>query len=339
MSYFRGIARRLAKLPAWITLPVFAVEIILLVVMMSWLYITRSVETITIPSVTEYQLKEARRILEERGIQYEVVEENSLKSPEGTIIQQIPQEGTRMKESRSLVLYVSQGPEYVTVPNLKDKSLLEVRNFLYRQNTSEGEKSSSVFGLGNIARVYSEDGAKNHVILQQPRKGEKVIRGTQIDVLISRGKWPRKKIVPAVEGHPLNVARKAIKQAGFTVGPIRYRRNPDSGPRQVLKQFPTPGIVVEKGRPVSLTVNIEQPEQEEKPVKYTYVQIHPPLDVVDGRLKVEMKDRRGRRLILDRVVSPGKKVETFVSIQGKARLYIYWNGEMHKIRSLGDAEK
>ncbi len=330
MNFFRKIPQLLDDLPGWVTIPLLLIEIFVLVLLVFWLYITRAVSTVEVPDVMGQKLPAAEELLNRHGLSLRVEWESSMETPEGEIINQVPGPGTEIKENRPLTVYASKGPEYLPVPELEGQSVTEAQNFLQRLSM---EKESVGLGLGHITRVHTEKHSSNYIIRQFPPPGREVVAGSQIHVLVSRGKWPRRRPVPEFIGLNEEEAREKIEEYELKVGQVRYVREENMAPGIVLNQSPSPNILVPIRQPVLLTVNLGEEERIER-TRYTTLKINPPLEIIPGRLKVELTDGRGRQVIFDEQVDPGKKVEIFTGVQGSGRLAIYWNGELLRYRSL-----
>ncbi|MGM0381755.1 MAG: PASTA domain-containing protein [bacterium] len=284
-----------------------------------------------VPDIMGKQLSAAKKFLAEKDLSLQVEWEASLQTPEGEIINQVPGPGTEIKENRPLTVYASKGPEFLTVPNMEGKSITEAQNMLQRLNS---EKEGVGIGLGNITRVYSEKYPEKQIMSQFPPGGQEVIAGSQINILVSRGRWPRRRVVPDLGGLSEEEARRKIKDLNLQVGELRYIRNKNASPGAVIGQSPLPNVIVPKKQPVLLTVNLGEEEQRTRQRHYTTLKINPPLSVVSGRLKVELTDRKGRRIIFDRKVKPGKNVEVFTEVNGSGRVAIFWKGKLIRYRNL-----
>lgn len=331
--FLRGLARRLEKLPTWITYPLLFVQFVVLLALCTWLYVTRSVETVEVPNVTNQPVEEARYTLGEYGLGYRVIERSSTRTPEDQVIRQVPRPGQRTMETRSVELYVSAGPEVVEVPSLIGQTLFSARNELNRLQAGSSDSPGPLLNLGNIARVYRNGTEPDQIIQQNPQPGRTVVRGTQVDVLVSKGEWPRRTVVPDLSGRAVPEAESVLRENHLEVGNVRYVLDTEEPPSVVLDQSPASGQIVRRERPVSLTVNLSK-EAQVAPRRYTFVRITPPLALEPGRLRVKLIDRRGERVVYDQDVEPGREVEFLVSVRGDAQIVIYWNGEIHQFRRL-----
>ena len=58
--------------------------------------------------------------------------------------------------------------------------------------------------------------AENLVILQAPKSGEQVAKGSSVDLIISKGKEPQMVTVPDVVGSSLDEAKSSLAQKGLS---------------------------------------------------------------------------------------------------------------------------
>lgn len=334
MKKIKNLAELLSHLPNWVTVPVLIIEITAILLIFGWIYFTRSVGTVEVPDLRGRDFNETKSELSSLNLRYRSEWKSSLYTPENQIMSQVPAPGTEVKENRPITLFISEGPQYVTVPDLRNNSLIEARSLLERQTTSGKSRGSGNLVIGNIARIYSDNYPADQVITQNPPPGRKVLSGSRVDVLISRGNWPRRTVVPDLLKQNIEEAEKKIRRAGLEKGTVRYVYQPDVDPDVVLDQTPPASIIIREQQPVSLTVNLSEPEEEPDYLRYTTIRINPPLSVSPGRLKAELVDRRGRSVVFEERVKPGQKVEFLTAVKGSASLIIYWNDDLYRFRRL-----
>jgi beta-lactam-binding protein with PASTA domain len=134
-------------------------------------------------------------------------------------------------------------PERLTdVPPLKGHRLDEVKAILEKARLQ----------LGAVAYANS-DYPEGVVAAQNPEAGQRVFRGTQVAVTISRG--PDTVPVPAVIGQPLSSASLVLAGAGFSVGDIG-RKESEASAETVLDQHPEAGSKASRGSSVNLTIAV-----------------------------------------------------------------------------------
>lgn len=333
MRLLRRLAEWLADYPRWVIVPLSLTVCSTAVLFVVWVYITRSVGTVRVPSLTGKPLGEARRVVNRHGLDHEVIRTASMKTPKGEVIRQVPPTGARMKEHRPVKLFVSKGPEFVTVPDLRGRTPENARTELYRGAEGRDEQVGPLLTLGSMARVYSERQPEGEIVLQQPHPGRRVIRGSQVQLLVSKGPWPRRTVIPDLVGKSLEQARRELSQSHLSLDDVEYRRDRDRPSSVVLDQSPPSGRIVPRDRTVSLTVNLERSEAT-RVLRHTTVRITPPLSVVPGRMRVTRQDQRGTAEVFSDTVMPGRTVEFLTSVKGSAELTIYWNDRILGFRQL-----
>lgn len=95
----------------------------------------------------------------------------------GVIISQIPAPGSSVSIGGYIDLVISEGPEdKIIVPDLTGKSLNDAENILNEIGLAVGE----------VSYIRSETFLPNTIIRQSPLPGENVIKGTSINIVISR---------------------------------------------------------------------------------------------------------------------------------------------------------
>ncbi len=321
------------RLPIWVSVPLVIVELVILSLLFYWLYLTRPVETYRIPEFIGSRKAAALEQLREDGVRYEIEWQSSLKTAEGTVLGQRPAPGERIKINRTVKLQVSRGAEKVRVPDLTGRSLMEVENQLISRTGAE-RPAGPLLNIGNIVRIYSEAVESGRVVAQDPEPGVAIHQGSRIDLLISRGSWPKTLVMPDLRGLSVARASEIISRRSLKSGDHRHVLETAEPPSVVLQQDPAPGLVVNSGQAVALTVNLSDTRPAVSRRKYTLVNFNPPPVVISGHLKVRLIDQRGERTVFDESVLPGEKVEFLIEYTGKSRLMFYWNEQLYRIREL-----
>lgn len=116
---------------------------------------------------------------EAAGILVSDVHKTSNEVEAGRVIMTDPGEGTTLKKGDTVIVYVSLGASDMpsTVPQLVGKTEVEARNALQQQNLS----------LGRIEQVDSSE-EQGIIVEQSVKEGEKLPKGSTVDVKISNGK-------------------------------------------------------------------------------------------------------------------------------------------------------
>ncbi|WP_083248301.1 Stk1 family PASTA domain-containing Ser/Thr kinase [Desulfuribacillus stibiiarsenatis] len=143
------------------------------------LFISKGKERTTIPNVIGNTASRAKFLLEQQGLQVEVIEEFNEKVNSGEVFNQVPSAGEEVIPGDTAVtIHVSKGLESFKMPNLITLSL------------AEAEKQLQVNGLvrGTIFQEPSYVVQRGEVIRQAPVKADDAVtKGQIIDLWISSG--------------------------------------------------------------------------------------------------------------------------------------------------------
>jgi len=154
--------------------------------------------------------------------------------PKGSVIMQHPLSGSRVKEGRHIYLtIVSEMPEFVKMPNLKNLSLRQALVTLESLNLEVGQLK------------YVEYFARN-AVLEQEIKGEpvepetEIAVGTTIDLQVGEGDIKTSVPVPVLIAKKRKGAIKALHYAYLNLGKEYYLDGNDTTHARVYKTKPQP---------------------------------------------------------------------------------------------------
>ncbi len=170
--------------------------------------------------------------------------------PEGRICQQDPEPGVETPKNGTITVNVSKGSKEGVVPNVVGMMQDEVEAYLKDYG----------YVLGSVKTDTSTEKAGT-VLEQDPTAGTKLDKESKINIVVSDGKGKEKGIIPLVCGLPLSDAKKAIANAGFTVGQIDYSYSDVYGNGYVMWQQYSGNTEMDKG----LSIDIEVSKGEEPP--------------------------------------------------------------------------
>lgn len=131
----------------------------------------------------------------------------------------------------------------VTVPDLRDKTLLEAEELL----------SKSSLKIKVEDEVYDAEIEKDHIISQLPKAETKVKEGREITVVISLGS--DEVTVPDLSGKTEQEARIALENEGLELGEVTKAIDSSQPVDVVIYQSVTQGETVETGTKVNLIIN------------------------------------------------------------------------------------
>ena len=206
--------------------------------------LTRPVKKV-VPGVTGEQLNTARTTLQNAGFAVSVINvPNS--NPVGTVIAQVPQGGTRVNESSTVSLTVSQGPVNVAVPSVEGLSVAQAKRAITRAGLKPGRVvlfSSTQFNAGQVTGT-------------DPAAGQSIPAGTAVTIFESSGK--PQIAVPDVTGDTEANARTVLEADHFNVATSTQTSSTVSA-GNVISQNPTGGSQATQGSTVALVIATAPP--------------------------------------------------------------------------------
>jgi len=273
-----------------------------------------TVEDVTVPSVVNLDMVEARHKLESAGLIMETQESYHDKVPKDMVISQKPEGGKSVKEGRKVFVTVSLGGELVTVPNLKGLVAREGENKLAELELKylvEKEDAHETIPAGKI-------------IDQNPPAFTLVTKNTTVQVILSSGpETPRD--IPELVGLTFDEAKKAIEVSGFVLGKVVWmddRRFPEG---TVITQLPLPKGEYKPGSLVSLEV-VAGKSAENIIFQQDLITIIVPKSEKDVEVEVFLMDRYGKWRVYKAFHRGGQKFELQVSSAGGGKVEIFFDG-------------
>src|SRR5436190_21265 len=193
-----------------------------------------------VPSVDGLTQSQARKKLEAAGFKVTVSREASDSVPAGQVTRTAPPAGTHSDRGSTVTLFVSTGPQKVTVPSVVGQS----------QDSASAELSN----VGLKASIVSQDSSETPgtVLSQDPGAGSQASRGATVTITVAR--QPQQVTVPNTVGQDQSSALSTLADAGLT--PIAGGTQPvtnQSQDNKVVAQSPSGGKV-KRGTRVTITV-------------------------------------------------------------------------------------
>jgi eukaryotic-like serine/threonine-protein kinase len=165
--------------------------------------------------------------------------------PADHVLAQEPRAGSELKAHRAVRIWVSLGPQRVTVPAVEGDSARTARIALEQAGVP-------------VARVVEIDdpATEGTVLVQRPPAGvADVAHGASL--LVSRGPAGTSYVMPDLIGRDAASVVSELQAAGLKIGELRYRNYPGVAPGVVLRQAPTAGHRVDPRTPLVLDVSRE----------------------------------------------------------------------------------
>ncbi len=202
---------------------------------------------VEVPDVVGRQMALATQLLEAHKLRVNVAETYDEKTPPGQVVSQSPEAGSSVKEDRVVTIYVSRGGEELTVPDVKG---------LARR---AAEEKLGKMGL-KVGHVYEKeaDSDTGTILAQEPAPGTKIVKGSSVDLTISKGKQIKLVRVPDYTGGTVEAARTGLASIRLQVGTVT-RQIDKQAAGTILSQTPAGGASVEEGTEVDFVVAEPKP--------------------------------------------------------------------------------
>ncbi|MEI6817215.1 MAG: PASTA domain-containing protein [Bacteroidota bacterium] len=197
---------------------------------------TKHGETITVPDLRGMTTDKVADFLQDKHLKYVIIDSIFVfKKARGSVLEQDPDPNAKVKENRTIYLTINaKVPPQVKFPQLEDYSYPYVVAYL------------ETYGLKIGQLTYIPDLAKNRVLGAKYRgrdlkPGDKIAKGSEINLLLGDGLGNTKVAVPSLIGLPLDEALFVLKASSLNKGvivsdaPIN-----DTASFRVYKQKPEP---------------------------------------------------------------------------------------------------
>jgi beta-lactam-binding protein with PASTA domain/predicted Ser/Thr protein kinase len=206
------------------------------------LSVSSGVRQVTVPDLEGLTEEEAREELEDRRLQVgDVTREPSDEIEEDHVTRSDPEAGAEVDRGTRVDLFISSGPEPVTVPNVVGDS----------ENEARAELQGAGFEV-DVTRTPSDE-EEGIVIAQEPEGGAEARPGDTVRITVSQG--PEEREMPDVRGQDADEAEEFLEEEfGLNVSQEDTTGPCAQPPGTVCEQDPDPGTPVSSGDSATLFV-------------------------------------------------------------------------------------
>ncbi|MBP7651845.1 PASTA domain-containing protein [Candidatus Dependentiae bacterium] len=291
-----------------------------------------SFDEVQIPSFHNVALAEVEKSLKSTNLTMNVVKQHSESVAKNVVISQWPPEGSRVRDSghRKITLYVSDGPELITMPNVQNLQYNEAVNILRTIQM----KSTQVLKIEPPVRVFSEVAPEGVVLSQSPLPGDIIKSGTQISLVISNGKESVYIVVPELVGSDIISAEIKLTELKLTSEkvPLYNRHKPAN---QILKQEPAPGEKLKESGVVKIFYNARPADsQNQQQIRYMIFPYTTPNYMNQKRIKIIVEDSTGEKIVYDNTEPAAKQLFVKISVSGSGKIKVYVDGTLDEIKNI-----
>ena len=267
---------------------------------------------VNVPSVVGMQLTSAKTMLEDANLRVNVAETFDPKVPVGSVVSQYPEAGSIVKEQRIVTIYISKGGEMVTMPDIRGLTL----------KIAQGKLGELGLKIGKVDEEFSDQPAET-ILSQNPKASGQVAKGSDIDIVISKGVNNKVKLAD-FRGNKLEAVTKQLESLKLKVGNITEVNDNNSANGTILGQNPAPGTEVDENSNIDFTIaKTSQQKTAMGVLTYTI-----PEGAVKQAVQIVVTDNDGRHIIYENIHKPGDKIQKPIELNGQTRAQLYLNGSL-----------
>jgi eukaryotic-like serine/threonine-protein kinase len=196
-------------------------------------------KTYGVPLVNGLTQAKAEQAITSAHLKAGVVDQANSTVGKGLVIKSNPTEGNNVPANTVVTLYVSTGPQQVTVPNVVGETSATAQSTL----TGKG------LNVKQVSDATSTE-AKGTVTKQSPPSNATVSPGSTVTIYVSGGAVT----VPSVVGDSASTAQTILQGDGFTVNTKTVTGPSSAQPGDVFQQTPAPNSSVAQGTTVTIYV-------------------------------------------------------------------------------------
>lgn len=208
------------------------------------LFVSVGTEEIPVPAVIGLTLDDARQAIIDAGLRVgRITEMPDADFDEGTVIESSPVAGVEIGPAIPVDLIVSSGPEIFELPDVTEMT--------------ERDAIAILTDLGlrfTVNDEFDTDVPEGEVIRTDPEPGVEVMSGDTILLVVSLG--PEPVAVPDLQGMTEAEARSALGAVNLNLR-VATGTQPVADPAQdglVVDQVPDPGVTVDQGSTITVTL-------------------------------------------------------------------------------------
>lgn len=201
-------------------------------------------EYYTIPNLQGLTVSQAQGIQNINKLHFVVAGEDYSELPKGEIFRQSPTPDKIVKADRTLKVWISKGQNDFTVPDLRNKNLIDATAFLQ----AHGVKiNKTTYVASNLPY--------NTVLATSPAAGENIEKTSGVSLLLSNTNSAGTIEVPDTIGFTVEEATNELVSKGLIIGNVTEKSVPDLEPGIVVETTNI-GKTVPAGTTIDMVVSI-----------------------------------------------------------------------------------
>jgi serine/threonine-protein kinase len=259
---------------------------------------SRFLQEIETPDLIGKSYSEGQAVLQEKGLSLVIEKETfSNDKPEGTILDQSPKAGEKIRPGEKVKVTISKGNKTLEVPDVKGRTVDEARKIL----------TDSGFTNIKIEQIFNDSKPAGTVLSQEPAPENMVSPASLILLRVSKG--PEKQKLPDLTGKSEAEAQKILAAMGLRLSIESTEPSAQIPAGNIIRQTPAAGTEVIKNSMVKVVVSkalegLTSPNLVGKTVQEAQ-KILEPLGV---SLNIEGEEKGPDAVILSQKPKPGEAI-------------------------------
>ena len=278
---------------------------------------------VIIPDVTKKTLYDASKLLSSCNLGLKLEgEEFNQDLPAGAVIRQTPYAGMTTKEGKLVRVTVSQGGEFVYVPNLIAQSA----------RTAGISLRSAGLNLGEETSRYSLSVGKGNVLAQDPKPGTVSEKDSLVSLVVSAGEPPKNvKLMPDFKNKNIDDVRSWAKDNSMKVT-YKQESSPNLVAGVVIRQSPEQDADLSNINDIEIVSAVSSGGAAAVAGRKFVYEV--PQSASDQKIKLSLIDSSGEKEVFNGTRPGGSKLEVMINPQGNARVRVFINNVLIEERDV-----
>ncbi len=208
-------------------------------------------QEVQVPAIVGMTPAEAERTVAGMGLQIDVERQYySPQIPEGRIMTQLPQPGTKVRRGWQVRVAQSMGPQRVSIPDVTGQSERAAELNIRRRGLE----------LSSTAEMQMPGAPADQVLAQSPPANANQVAAPKTSLLLTVAADPRAFVMPSFIGQPLGSATRTLQDAGFKLGNVSLAPPPPANaePAGTVPQTTPPSVSIALLQPSPASLIVTQ---------------------------------------------------------------------------------
>ncbi len=284
------------------------------------------VPVVDVPPLIGLPAEEAKRLLDEKGLVYEVLREEYDEEAAGIVLDQYPEPGALRKSGvgEKVKVVLSKGRELAEVPDVRGQT----------QSIAESMLSQENLKIAGVREEFDPVTPVGLVLGQEPAPRTQVPAGAGVTLVLSLGPPPQPVVIPDWAGEDVNLVQDEINELGLKLDSIKEEPSNIYSVGKVIRTDPPAETTVTEGDNISLIVS-QGPSVDAKSVTFPLSFVVPE-GPTRQLVEVWVISEDNKQRVFNERLEPGKKVTLSLVASPQSKVRVDLDGQVWKEYSVSD---